>query len=625
MKKFSFFVFIFLFLASHAFAADEPARAAIQNEDCLVCHEHIDLNQFNSSVHGQHRCTSCHSGIQELPHPEQMAPVSCAGCHRIESEIYYSSDHGRAVRHGISAASCLDCHGEPHSLLSHRNEHSPVFRMNIPKTCARCHENEEKMAKYSLLEKQPLKSYSSTVHGKALLEKGIMSSAVCTDCHGSHDLHAPTNPASKIYKLNVPATCGKCHENVLMTYQRSIHGKAALAGKREAPVCTDCHGEHTIRSHLDPASSVYATVVSEKTCGHCHAAEKIVSKYQLPADRIKTYLESYHGLAGRMGVTTVANCASCHGAHDILPSSDPNSSVHKRNLAKTCGKCHPGPSEQLVKGTIHLNPASRENRAVFYVTVFYLFLIGIVIGGMVIHNVLDFAAKLRCHYLKKKSESQEIRFTRGERIQHLILTVSFFILAYTGFALKYPEAWWTLPFTVVDTGSDWRGLVHRITAVLFSALALYHVLYLLMTQRGRGQLRAMMPLGKDFSDLAATVKSNLSLSPAKPKSGRYHYVEKSEYWALVWGSAIMILTGVMLTFENFTLRHFPKWVYDVATAIHFYEAVLATLAIVIWHFYFTIFDPDHYPMNWSMTTGKATSGEEKLNNPDSDSGTKSEK
>ncbi|MBI4549527.1 MAG: cytochrome b/b6 domain-containing protein [Candidatus Omnitrophica bacterium] len=588
---------------------DEPAAAeTIANEDCLACHDTFKLEDFETTAHGSNLCTSCHSDIKELPHPESLKQVDCAVCHRVEAEIYGASDHGKALKSGVPAASCLNCHGDTHTIRSARDPLSPIHRLNIPQTCAVCHENEKMMARYSLLEKQPLHSYADTVHGKALLEKKNLSAAVCNDCHGSHDLHAPTNPESKIFKKHVPGTCGKCHENVLRTYERSIHGRAALAGKMEVPVCTDCHGEHNILSHKDPASTVYTTAVSEKTCGHCHAAEKVVTKYRLPADRVKTYLESYHGLASKFGRTTVANCASCHGAHDILPSSDPASSVNKKNLPQTCGRCHPNVSDQLAKGSIHIAPSSLRDQVVYFVGVFYVWLILLVIGGMIVHNALDFARKLREHYARAKQKGRHTRFTLSERIQHLLLAVSFILLAYSGFALKYPDAWWAAPFTFFGTQADWRGIVHRLAAKLFMAVGAFHLGYLAFTKRGRGQFRALLPAAKDFSDFWRMQKHNLGLTPEKPVLARYNYVEKLEYWALVWGSVVMAVTGLMLVYENFAMRYFPKWALDVATIVHFYEAVLATLAIVIWHFYFAMFDPENYPMNWSMFTGKSPEG-----------------
>lgn len=613
-KKTIFFFVLICLASTSVFAAEkqngmqiskgDAQPAKIDNEDCLACHEKINLNLYINSIHGKNRCTSCHSDIIDLPHEDHLKKVNCADCHQIEAKIYNSSDHGMARQAGVQAATCVSCHGEPHSLLNYRNPESPVYRLNIPQTCARCHENTEKMAEFSLLEKHPLKTYSETIHGVAL-KKGEINSAICTDCHGSHDLHSPTNPSSKIYRKNVPRTCGKCHENVLLTYERSVHGKAALEGKVEAPVCTDCHGEHTIRAHTDPLSSVYPTAIAVKTCGQCHAAEKIISKYKLAPLAVETYLESYHGLASQLGSVTVANCASCHGAHDILPASDPDSSVNKANLSKTCGKCHPGMSSQLAKGKVHVGLQMNEHPFVFYVTTFYMALIFVVIGGMILHNLFDFSRKCKEHYQRKTQSACHTRFTVNERIQHFILLASFITLAYTGFALKYPQAWWAFPFTTIEVGADWRGLIHRIAAVIFIVLSFFHLGYLAFTKRGREQVECLLPKFKDFREFGQLIAFNLGWTKNKPKLGRYSYVEKSEYWALIWGSAIMILSGTILTFANFFMRYFPKWFMDIATAIHFYEAVLATLAILVWHFYFTIFDPDAYPMNWSMLSGKS--------------------
>src|SRR3989338_4700238 len=537
MNRFCKASYAFAFLFAAHFLGCAAARAEeIKNEDCFSCHDTFAAATFTASIHGSNDCVSCHGDIKELPHPDKLSAVKCAGCHEKEAAAYAGSIHG-------------------------------------------------------------------TVKG------GTPHAASCVDCHGSHEVLPLASPQSKMYHFNVPATCGGCHREIVTEFERSVHGKAVKAGKFESPVCTDCHGEHTIKSHLDPSSKIYTTTVSEKTCGACHAAEKIVSKYRLPSDRLQTFLESYHGLASRQGITTVANCASCHGAHDILPSSDPASSVHKKNLPQTCGQCHPNVSGQLAKGSVHLAPSLDRDRAVYLVSVFYVFLIIVVIGGMVLHNLLDFLAKLKEHYAKKKEKNHSLCFTLNERIQHLVLFITFALLAYTGFALKFPEAWWALPFTAWDPTHRWRGWVHRACAILFSSLCVYHFFYVCLAPRGRGQLKSLAPKRKDFSDLVQTVRHNLGISKNKPVLARYSYVENAEYWALVWGSAVMILTGVLLTFENISMRLFPKWALDVATVIHYYEAVLATLAILVWHFYFTIFDPEHYPMNWSMWTGR--SGEEK--------------
>ena len=593
---------------SSLFIVFSPARSfcgqGISSADCLKCHDDFNIKAFNDSAHAANLCTSCHNDIREIPHPENPAKVNCSSCHKIESQVYGASDHGKAVKAGAPAANCLDCHGPSHAILDARDPESPISRLNIPETCAKCHEDEKKMGRYNLLEKKPVATYSQTVHGRALLEKGVTSSAVCTDCHGSHNLSAPSNPKSKIYRLNVPNTCGKCHENVLNAYLGGIHGKSVIAGKRDAPVCTDCHGEHTIRSRKDPESSVYPTAVAKKTCGQCHAAEKIISKYKLPGDRLETYFQSYHGLAAKFGVTTVANCASCHGAHGILPSSDPNSTVYKNNLPRTCGKCHQNAGMMLARGSVHLSPSLGRDKAVFFVTWFYIILICLTVCGMLAHNILYSIPKLKAHYRRHKEKARYVRFTKIERIQHVVLLASFILLAYTGFALRFRTAWWAAPFTVWNPGFDWRGIIHRVMAVIFSALVVYHIYYLSCTKRGRAQAKALLPRKKDIFYFIKMTKYNLGICKQKPEHMRYNYTEKVEYWALVWGSVIMIATGSMLTFENFFLQYFPKWILDVARTIHYYEALLAVLAILIWHMYFVIFDPDYYPINFSMLTGK---------------------
>jgi len=599
----SYFIFLSFFIA---FSPKQVfCQKEIPNKDCLSCHDDVKIREYTGSAHAANSCVTCHKDIRGIPHSEKLAKVNCSDCHNVESLAYNASDHGKVAR-GTQTANCLNCHGEPHAILGSSKRESPTYRLNIPQTCAKCHSDEKKMARYNLLEKRPVLSYSSTVHGKALSEKGSVSAAVCTDCHGTHNLLSPANPRSKIYRGNVPSTCGKCHEKIFNAYLRSIHGKSAMSGKREAPVCTDCHGEHTIKSHKDPTSSVYPTVIAEKTCGQCHAAAKITSKYNLPQDRLETYFQSYHGLAGKFGVATVANCASCHGAHDILPSSDPNSSVYKDSLPRTCGKCHQNAGTKLIKGSIHLSPSIGKDRAVYYVTWFYIFLIVMTVLGMLAHNILYFIPKLKAHYRRHRQEATYTRFTRIERLQHFILVVSFILLAYTGFALRYRSAWWAMPFTIWNPGFDWRGIIHRVMAAIFSFLAVYHIYYLLRTRRGREQLKALLPKKKDVSYVIEMTKYNLGIRQQKPNYMRYNYTEKVEYWALVWGSIVMITTGSVLTFENFFLQYFPKWILDVARTIHYYEALLAVLAIFIWHLYFVIFDPEYYPLNFAMITGKVS-------------------
>jgi cytochrome b subunit of formate dehydrogenase len=204
-----------------------------------------------------------------------------------------------------------------------------------------------------------------------------------------------------------------------------------------------------------------------------------------------------------------------------------------------------------------------------------------------------------------------LRMTLNERFQHLNLFINFTILVITGFALKYPEAFWASPITDIPMGMTFRGFLHRLCGVAIVFLGGYHILYGLFTPRGRRILKDMVPGLKDAKDLWETLKNNLFLNrPAKEiKMGRFNFREKFEYLGLIWGTIVMTVTGFILWLKTEWLMYLPMWTYDVARAIHFYEAILATLTIIVWHFYSVVFNPDVYPMNWAWITGTLTEHE----------------
>jgi cytochrome b subunit of formate dehydrogenase len=181
--------------------------------------------------------------------------------------------------------------------------------------------------------------------------------------------------------------------------------------------------------------------------------------------------------------------------------------------------------------------------------------------------------------------------------------VSFIVLVITGFSLRYHDSWMTRLFFGWEHGFELRGIIHRAAAVVLSITTVWHIFYL-MTRRGRTFLKDMFPKFHDFLDFGQKILFNLGLSKREPRFKRFSYIEKAEYWALIWGNAVMILTGILLWFDNTFVRIFPKGVLDVALVIHFYEAILASLAILIWHMYATVFNPQFYPMNPAWLTGR---------------------
>jgi Ni,Fe-hydrogenase I cytochrome b subunit len=605
-----------LLLTSSGALADE-----ITSEACLACHGQADFaspsghalytnpEAFTGSVHGTLPCTTCHAEITELPHAERLKHVGtepCATCHSDAVAAYQHSIHGEARTIGFGeAASCADCHGNVHAIAPHTERASTAHWSQMAATCARCHSNVEMAQKFQIPVVRPAEAYLQSAHARAVVAG--RHGAVCSDCHGNHDILPSTDPQATIYRTRVPATCGRCHAEVLAAYTASVHGEALARGVSDTPVCTDCHGEHRILSPADVSSPVSATKVSKETCGRCHASERLSEKYGFDAQKVSAFRDSYHGLAARAGKATVANCSSCHGVHDIRRWSDPKSSVNAANLAATCGKCHPGAGARFAIGSVHGSTNAVGTLVASWVRWIYLWLITLTIGGMFVHNALDFSLKVRRPRTGPPPvpPGQPERMTRPLRWQHGLTMLSFSVLVYTGFALKYPEGWWAAPLLHWEGRYALRGIVHRIAAVVMIIALVWHVGQLFVSRRLRTcMVFGMLPSLHDAKVLFGTLAYYLRLRRTPPHSGTtFNYAEKAEYLAFMWGSVVMTVTGFALWFANLTLEYLPGWVPDVATAVHFYEAILASLAIVVWHFYWVIFDPDVYPMDWTWWDG----------------------
>jgi cytochrome b subunit of formate dehydrogenase len=448
--------------------------------------------------------------------------------------------------------------------------------------------------------------YRGGVHGQAVA-KGNRGAPDCETCHGAgHEIKLPDAAA---FRASVPETCGMCHSEIAGQYQHSVHGKAIAQGNMSAPVCSDCHGQHNILPKDSTESPVNARNV-RNTCGQCHGNVALARRLGLPQDRLTTFDASFHGLAAASGAQTVANCASCHGIHNILPSSDPRSMVNAKNLPQTCGKCHPGAGTRFAIGSVHWQEGSaRELAAIRYVRGFYWLVIPGTIGLMLAHNAGDWLRKLvRFHRGGPMSRialpSDEIRMTRFERAEHILLATSFIVLAWSGLALKYPDALWAKPL-LMGEHLGLRRNIHRTAAVVMTLVSFLHVFSLVFSRRLRERWTHLAPRLRDVTDALQNMAYNLGLRKSKPHLPSHSYIEKAEYWAVVWGTAVMVLTGSLLWANNWSMQFLPKWVLDVATAMHWYEAVLASLAIVVWHFYSVILDPEVYPMDTAWLSGNS--------------------
>ncbi len=525
-----------------------------------------------------------------------------------------------------SSEACADCHADQIKKIQ-GTAHADVG-------CPTCHQRHETYPhpagvpkpQCSLCHAAIVGEHAASVHGQAL-KHGNQAAPNCDLCHGGP--HEIKDTKSETFRQGVPDLCGMCHADIADQYKASVHGKAVAKGIAEAPVCTTCHGEHEILSPKNVRSSVNAAHIRD-TCGQCHGNVQLSKRFGFPSDRMVSFDASFHGLAARAGSQSVANCASCHGVHNILPSSDLHSTVNPRNLAATCGHCHPGAGTRFVIGTVHALPGRGEPPAVRWARIGYSILIPLTIGLMLLHNGGDWVRKLRLRRFRSAGQApppvvaarhREIRMYRFERIQHALLVLSFTTLVWTGFALKYPDHWWASILVMWEHDFPVRGVVHRIAAAVMMAVAATHAVSLISSGRLRRHWKQLWPRRNDVTEALFGFAYNLGLTNRRPYISSHSYIEKAEYWAVAWGTVIMGLTGVMLWANNLTLRFLPKLALDVATAIHFYEAVLASLAIVVWHFYSVIFDPDVYPLETAFLTGVSVKEHEAEDETDTDSQT----
>jgi formate dehydrogenase gamma subunit len=583
---------------------------------CLTCHGvagfsetgpdgsemslYVDSTEFHNSIHGSFDCRDCHAGIEEIPHPEHLPRVNCGTCHSDVAQDYKWHGFKKEVA-GELMPDCHDCHGT-HNILPAEHKSSMVNPANLARTCGRCHEDSSIVGDYNIPMITPVEVFETSVHSR-LNPDSRVPIASCVDCHSvtgtGHEILAPINPKSSIYRFNIAKTCGGCHSEIEKRYKQGVHGLAAAKGESDVPGCIDCHGAHDILPVTDSRSPVSPTNVSMTTCAPCHENEQLNIKYGLPTGILDTWRHSYHGLKSTDGDAKVANCSSCHRSHLILPRSNPASSIAPANVRETCSKCHAGISQELSSIEIHKTKGIFLNRTGRVFRSIYVIAIIIIIGSMLVHWLIDLTKRIRM--LNRGKQVQ--RMVKNELWQHTLLMVTFTVLALTGFAFHYSGSWWAKFLFGWPGGFLVRRSIHLTAAVLFIATAIWHVVYLL-GQRGRLFMRDMFPKPKDFRQFFQTMGYDLGLRSAQPRFGRFSYIEKAEYWALVWGTVVMTVTGLALWFGKNTENLLQVGAIGVMLVIHFYEAILAGLAILIWHLYSTIFNPPVYPNNPSWYTGK---------------------
>ena len=563
------------------FSAFASAQAL---EDCLACHDDVE---YSSTAHPDVACGECHTNIVDKRHKRGVEPLtdadSCGECHGRELRTV-----GRSIHK--DQATCIDCHGDPHSIRRVDERDCRVSAIHQIDQCGNCHDTPE----------TPLEDFVSSEHGRALLISGLVSAPSCASCHGSHKILAVDDPNAPMSHANAPEMCGTCHERLLESWQvESAHGLAWQAGE-EGPVCTDCHSSHSI---AEPVLAE-ARLSTPETCGGCHEAY------------LGTFRDSFHGQASDLGLAAGANCSDCHTPHANLPKDDPRSSVHPDNVVETCAKCHDDISASFATFNPHNDPTDPEDD--FRVYVVWVFMTGLLIGVFAFFGVHDLLWLQRSMVALLRGEFKEERDKHGPYIKrfnamnismHVVIITTFLLLALTGLPLKFHDMPWAQTLIGMLGGVDFARVIHRLAAIGTFGYMAFHIgnVFIRWAVRKEPGMfwgpNSMTPQPQDVRAFFGNIRYFLYLGD-RPVGDRWTYWEKFDYLAVFWGVMIIGLSGLMLWFPDFFTRFLPGWTLNAAHVIHADEALLATGFIFIFHFFHTHLRPESFPMDLVVFTGK---------------------
>ena len=353
---------------------------SLPNEMCMKCHSnknltkvengktvslYVDIEHFKNSVHQNNSCVKCHTNVNPQSNPvcKNSGKVDCSICHQAQVEDYKVSIHGQKHFSGDkNAPYCTDCHTS-HNVQSKNSQTSPTFSRNVPELCGNCHREGKNIATaLDESHKGIVANYKESIHGKGLLQSGLLVTATCVDCHSSHKELPKNDPNSTVNPKNIGKTCAKCHLGVYEAFRKSIHSPEIAKTDKRLPVCNDCHFSHEI-NRVD-LQDFRQSIVQQ--CGQCHQ------------DVTETYFETFHGKVTKLGNTGAAKCFDCHGSHNILPASDINSTLNRKNIIQTCQKCHPNSNRKFVGYLTHATHHDRAKYPFLFFT--YTFMVILLIG-----------------------------------------------------------------------------------------------------------------------------------------------------------------------------------------------------------------------------------------------------
>ncbi|MCP4220669.1 MAG: hypothetical protein GY765_38935, partial [bacterium] len=486
----------------------EPAAAEVTDEDCLGCHSDKELeaetargktlnlfvppNALDGSAHEGLSCTDCHQGeseaaFEEIPHGKTPLKFKCAECHDDVYAGFLKEDvHGLALTKGNPRApSCMSCHGG-HDIFTAASGKGRMSKKNQADSCGDCHGREKLNLEDNITKRNLIKRFKDSVHHQASMAG--KNGASCTDCHSHHNILSSAAPQSTVARATLSAVCSKCHPEIVKGYNTGPHGRSLRHGNHDVPNCTTCHGDHdmaSLRSRQGDAKQWASTQV----CVWCHNNERMMARYGLDTIPVKSYMQDFHGLTQRGSLGASATCSDCHDPHYSLPSDHPKSRMHISNRGTACGQCHGKVSDNFAQSFTHRKAMEKPGTKIEnIIRKIYILIILLSVGGMFFYNFLIWFHAVRVKFKKQRAEKHVNRMSRAERIFHFTLLFTFVTLVITGFALKFPEAFWAKWLFAIGMTEGVRAGIHRTAGFLmtFDLIAIF--VYMAVARRGRGML-----------------------------------------------------------------------------------------------------------------------------------------
>ena len=563
--------------------SEAPVAQKLDNATCQTCHDGkkgklqmlasngkkrdvktVTPDKYGKSVHAKMECVACHKEIIDSVTPHQkvagVPKAECAQCHLdlweatkkdnktaekprlgIVAEnvaAYKKSFHAKPDKDDPTKlmAICSDCHDVhtfdvPPRGTAERKE----WHLTVPNVCGdKCHTDH-------------LEDWTGSIHGKEAIEKKNLKTAVCSDCHTTHDIIGSSSDKAK---LAITASCGDCHKDALKSYKASYHGQVNTLGYAYTAKCFDCHGSHAMQPSKDPASKLH------------------------PKNRLKTCQKCHSGKEDKLPLATAGFLSfSPHGTSD--------------NFAKY-------PEIWL----------TTKFMIALLIGVFIFFWAHSILWWY--REYMDrkqgkTAPHIRTDDLPPEAATKHVRrFGPVWRLAHLLFALSVMTLVLTGMAAFFPETSWAKTVMATFGSPKAAGQVHRLAAYTMLGIFAIHLIAVSVNILRNCKCFKIFgpdsfePNWKDMYDMIGMFKGFVGDGP-RPSIERWSYWEKFDYWAVFWGMTIIGGSGMMLAFPHVVAKFLPGWVFNVAMVVHVEEAVLAAVFLFTVHFFNNHFRPDKLP------------------------------